>query len=436
MLLENKIIYWNDLNSIQQKNMLLRPNIQRNHVKQVVKDIISDVRNLRDEALQKYTNKFDNVQLDSFKVSQDRINKSEFLVDEEFKKSVLLSFKNIYKFHSKQNMNMIDINIQTGIRCQQIVLPIESIGLYVPGGVSPLFSTVLMLSIPAVIAGCKNIILCSPPPIVNEILYVAKMCGINNIFEIGGAQSIAALAFGTETIPKVNKIFGPGNVYVTEAKLQLNQLLTDLSIDMTAGPSELVVIADHSANPIFIASDLLSQLEHGYDTQVMLLTCNHMIAEKVLTEMNKQILNLSRKSIILSALENSRFIVTNNLIDCIGISNSYAPEHLSIQTENSRYILSKVLNAGSIFLGHWSPEAVGDYISGPNHVLPTYGSAIVSSGLSVLDFQKRISVQELTSVGLKSVSHAVMCLSMVEKMDAHSNAIIQRMNFIKNRYED
>ncbi|CAL4042116.1 Histidinol dehydrogenase [Buchnera aphidicola (Phyllaphis fagi)] len=436
MLFTNKITYWNNLNSIQKQNILLRPKIlKQNHVKKTVKKIISNVMNLGDKALYKYTKKFDNVTLNNFKVSQDKIDKSECLVNQDFKKSILSSFKNIYKFHLHQNMKIIDIDIQPGIRCQQMIIPIESVGLYIPGGLSPLFSSVLMLAIPASIAGCKNIILCSPPPIVNEILYVAKICGIKNIFEIGGAQAIAALAVGTETITKVNKVFGPGNAYVTEAKLQLNQLLSDFSIDMIAGPSELLIIADCFANSSFIAADLLSQAEHGPDSQVILLTPDEKIAQKVLLEINKQIFYLSRKDIILSALKNSRLIVTSNLLECIEISNHYAPEHLIIQTKKPRCILKNIVNAGSIFLGHWSPESVGDYISGPNHVLPTYGSAVSASGLSVIDFQKRISVQELTSYGLKNVSKAVQCLSLFEKMDAHSNAVTIRVNSLGKNYE-
>lgn len=435
MFLNNKIVYWNQLNHSEKKNILSRPKIiKSSDLKSLVQSIISNICDYGDDILYKYTRQFDNFWLSNFKVDINRIDDAKNLISKKFKNSVKLAKMNITAFHAHQLMKNIDINTQIGIRCQQIILPIESVGLYVPGGTAPLTSTVLMLSIPAKIAGCKNIVLCSPPPISNEILYVAKTCGINNIFQIGGAQAIAAMGLGTATIPKVNKIFGPGNSYVTEAKLQLSQLLPELSIDMIAGPSELLIIADDTASPQFIASDVLAQLEHGCDSQVIFLTPSINILKKVLLEIELQLLHLNRYKIIIQSLKNSRFILTYDLLECIKISNIYAPEHLIIQTENPRFLLKYVVNAGSVFLGHWSPESVGDYASGTNHVLPTHGSSVCFSGLSVLDFQKRISVQELTPLGLKNISDSVELIALTENMDAHKQSITCRVNSIKGGY--
>ncbi|CAL4318685.1 histidinol dehydrogenase [Buchnera aphidicola] len=436
MIFNCEVIHWNILNDFQKKNILSRPGISRmNRLKKEVEKIIFNVRNFGDIALKKYTTKFDNISLNHFKVPQDRINQSEYQVSSEFKNAILTSFKNIHFFHKQQINQTIDVETSNGVRCQQITSPIESVGLYVPGGTAPLLSTVLMLAIPAQIAGCKNILLCSPPPIINEILYIAKICGLNNIFEVGGAQAIASFAFGTNTIPKVDKVFGPGNAYVTEAKSQLNQLLPNFSIDMAAGPSELLIIADDQSNASFIASDLLSQAEHGIDSQVILLTTSINIIKHVILEINKQILYLSRSQIIIESLKHSKFILTKNLLQCAKISNMYAPEHLIIHIKKPRNLLKSITNAGSIFLGPWSPESVGDYSSGTNHVLPTYGSATYSSGLGLMDFQKRINIQELTYLGLKNLSHIVKSLSLSEKMDAHNNAIQLRIDSIRNKNE-
>ncbi|CAL4318624.1 histidinol dehydrogenase [Buchnera aphidicola] len=429
MLSKDKIISWELLSSIKKKKMLLRPITSKiDNLSDVVKSIIHDVKKFGDMALNKYTEKFDNIHLKNIKVDKKNINNAQLFVSKAFQDAILIAKKNIELFHMQQNIKPIDIETQRGIRCQQITLPIESVGLYVPGGTAPLVSTVLMLAIPARIAGCKNIILCSPPPITNEILYTANVCGIENIFSVGGAQAIAALGFGTDTILKVNKIFGPGNAYVTEAKIQLNRLVPGLSIDMVAGPSELLIIADKTSNPTFIASDILSQLEHGTDSQVIVLTPDKYILEQVIIQINKQLIYLSRSEIILKALKHTRFILVKNILECISISNIYAPEHLIIQTENPRSILSKIVNAGSVFLGLWSPESVGDYASGTNHVLPTNKNAISYSGLSVLDFQKKINVQELTINGLKNISNIVKVLSSAETMDAHKNSITVRIN--------
>ncbi|WP_343192244.1 histidinol dehydrogenase [Buchnera aphidicola] len=423
------VIHWNQLNEIDQKKILVRPAFSTsNKVVELVKKIILDVKMLGDSALKKYSYIFDHSNLNTFQVSDKKILDSHYKVKNNVKDAILKAIENIKIFHAMQQMKIIDIEVQSGINCQQIIKPIESVGLYIPGGLSPLVSTVLMLSIPAQIAQCPNIFICSPPPITNEILYAAKVCGVHKVFEIGGAQAIAAFAFGTKSIPKVNKIFGPGNIYVTEAKRQVNQLLNNLAIDMLAGPSELLIIADSMANPIFVAADLLSQLEHGPDSQVVLVTPSIILVQEVLQQLKKQLQVLSHREIIKKTLKKSFVVITSNLIECTSISNLYAPEHLIINTINPEDLLCNIINAGSIFLGNWSPEAAGDYASGPNHVLPTYGCAAVYSGVGVIDFQKRISVQKLTKEGLISLSSTILTLSNIEKLEAHYNAIKLRLD--------
>ncbi|CAL4042143.1 Histidinol dehydrogenase [Buchnera aphidicola (Takecallis arundicolens)] len=435
MLVFNEIFHWNKLDQKERDSILLRPNIiASSDLKKKIRLILNDIRNFGDFALRKYTKKFDKIDLKKFFIEKERMNNSEYFIDKTLKNAILNAKKNIELFHDQQKMKCIDLYTQIGVRCQQIFTPIESVGLYVPGGSAPLLSTALMLSIPASIAGCKNIILCSPPPITNEILYIAKICNVNHVFEVGGAQAIAALGFGTETIPKVNKIFGPGNLYVTEAKIQLNQLLPGLAIDMIAGPSELLIIADETADPAFVASDILSQSEHGIDSQVIVLSDSLGLLKNILLHIDKQLPYLSRKDIIFKSLKNNKFILTKNILECIQISNIYAPEHLIIQTKSAKNLVHNITNAGSIFLGKWSPESIGDYASGTNHVLPTNGNAISTSGLGVIDFQKKITVQELTPFGLKNISKVVEILALSEKMDAHANAVIIRCNAIKDKY--
>lgn len=429
-----KIINWEELSFFEKNKIFIRPVFsQSDKIKESVKKVISDVRISGDVALKKYSQIFDNANIDNFAISRDKISRSHFNVNQDKKNAILSAIKNIEHFHLAQKMDSISIEVQPGICCQQLIRPIESVGLYIPGGYAPLVSTVLMLSIPANIAGCSNIILCSPPPITDEILYAADICGVHKIFEIGGAQAIAALAFGTNEIPKVDKIFGPGNAYVTEAKRQVNQLLDNLAIDMLAGPSEVLVIADAEANPVFVASDLLAQAEHGPNSQVILLTPSLKLVNLVLKELETQLVQLPRSDLIKKALSKSFIIFTHDLLECINISNLYAPEHLIINTVNSQDLLCDIINAGSIFLGQWSPETIGDYASGPNHVLPTYGCASVYSGLSLIDFQKRINVQMLTKEGFFNISSTVLTLSKIEKMEAHSNSIKLRLNFIKGK---
>lgn len=430
--LKENIFFWDKLNVLKKKEILLRPEFfKKNILKENIKKVIYDVKKNGDKALYFYTKKFDKKKIKSFFVSKKIIKNSFLQVHKDIKKSVLIASKNIEYFHLSQSMNSIDVITDIGIRCQQLIKPINKVGLYIPGGSSPLLSTVLMLSIPAYLAKCKKIVLCSPPPISNELLYVASyICGVDNIFQIGGSQAIAAMAFGTESIPKVDKIFGPGNLYVTEAKKQVNKSFNFTDIDMLAGPSEVVVIADKQSNPDFVASDLLSQAEHGKDSQVLLLTNSKILVDLVLLSIKKQLNKLSRKEIIKKSLKNSYFIITKNIEDCLKISNIYAPEHLIIQCKKARSLLSKIVNAGSVFLGPWSPESVGDYASGINHVLPTYGNVKTFSGLSLVDFQKRIMVQELTKNGLKKISSTIKILSTFEKLDAHYKAVSIRLNSI------
>ncbi|WP_343154340.1 histidinol dehydrogenase [Buchnera aphidicola] len=430
----NTIIDWNELNCNQQKKILSRPIcLNNNIVKKKVKDIINNIRVLGDEAVKNYTNLFDKYLLNSFQLSSEDISSSLLNINPSLKKAISVAQKNITLFHKAQILPETDIETQVGIRCQQIYLPLNSIGIYIPNGIAPLLSTVLMLGIPAKISGCKEVILCSPPPISDEIIYTAHICGIKKIFQVGGAQAIAAMAFGTNTIPKVDKIFGPGNTYVTEAKLQVSSMLNGPEIDMLAGPSELLIISDETSNPDFVAADLLSQAEHGTSSQVILLTSCMKLAKKVVLSINDQIKNFSRSSDIYTALQNSSIILTKNLIESIDISNTYAPEHLIIHTHKPRSLLNFISNASSIFLGPWSPESAGDYASGTNHVLPTYGKSVSSSALGLSDFKKRILVQELTSQGFISLSSTLEILSQAEKLEAHNNAVKVRINFLKDQ---
>ncbi|WP_343192668.1 histidinol dehydrogenase [Buchnera aphidicola (Taiwanaphis decaspermi)] len=433
----NNIIFWENCSVTKRNEILKRPIIFSNkNIKKKVKKIIKEIKKYGDKSLSKYTLLFDKLKLKSFNVSKKNILNSHKKINKKFKKHINISFKNINNFHEKQINDVLNVKIQSGINCQQIFRPIDSVGLYIPGGTSPLVSTILMLSIPAKIAGCKNIIMCSPPPISHELLYTANLCGIKKIFSVGGAQAIAALAYGTETIPQVNKIFGPGNAYVTEAKMQLIQECNgETSIDFPAGPSELMIISENVCKPDFIAADFLSQLEHGLDSQSILLVNDINLANEVCNNLNIQINNLSKKKIILKSLKKSYIIITKNIKESIDISNIYAPEHLIIHSKFPRKILEKINNAGSIFLGEWSPESVGDYASGTNHVLPTYGYAKSYSGLSIYDFQKRIFVQELTPEGLIKLSKTVKYLSDFENMDAHKNSVKIRTDFLKEKNE-
>ena len=407
-----------------------RPYTENNSVVDSVKEIFKNVQKNGDKSLIDYTLKFDNVKIDKLKVSENLINDSEFKISSNLKKAIDLSYNNIYKFHSSQLQKKNIIEVQKGINCWQEKRPINNVGLYIPGGSAPLFSTVLMLGIPSLIANCSNRILCTPPNFNNEIspeiLYACKVCGISNIFKVGGAQAIAAMTFGTESIPKIDKIFGPGNQYVTEAKKY--SMNYGLSIDMPAGPSELLVLADDSANPKYVASDLLSQAEHGIDSQVILVSNSKALIDKVSKEIKIQKEDLSRKEIITKSLENSKSILFDSIDDSIDFINEYAPEHYIINTSNEEYCISKLSNAGSVFIGNFTPESAGDYASGTNHTLPTNGYAKQYSGVNTDSFLKTISFQKISKSGLMSISNAIETMALSEGLDAHKQAVSIRIN--------
>ncbi len=428
-----KIIYpdrneWNEI--------LKRPDINLSEIEQKVTDIINDVRENGDSALIKYSKLFDGVDLDQLKVSLDEIEEARNYVDEKFRKAVLLAKQNIEKFHTHQKLQTKVIETTPGVKCWQKSVAIEKVGLYIPGGSAPLFSTVLMLGIPAMLAGCKEIILCTPPAkdgkIHASILYTAQLIGIENIYKVGGAQAIASMAFGTETIPKVYKIFGPGNSYVTMAK----QIVTryGVAIDMPAGPSEVAIIADDSCNPSFVASDLLSQAEHGPDSQVMLVTRFENILPNIEKEVEKQLKELPRKEIAAKALKNSKLIVVKSDQEIMDLINEYAPEHLIIATQNANEMADKVINAGSVFLGHLTPESAGDYASGTNHTLPTHGYAKIFGGVSLDSFVKKITFQHISDYGLFNIGPAIEKMAETEELIAHKNAVTLRLNHIINKY--
>lgn len=407
-----------------------RPYVDNKSVKTVVKEVFENVKNYGDKSLIEYTKKFDNIELTTIEVEAKTITNSEFIISQKLKDSIDLAFKNIYKFHKSQIQKKEIVKINEGISCWQEKRPIERVGFYIPGGTAPLFSTVLMLGIPSLIANCPNRILCTPPDkngeIPVEILYVCKICKIKNIFKVGGSQAIAAMTLGTETIPMVNKIFGPGNQYVTIAKRY--SMNFGVSIDMPAGPSELLVLADESANAKFVASDLLSQAEHGSDSQVILVSNSKKIINDINNEIDIQKKKLERINIINESLKNSNSIFFNLIDDALDFINDYAPEHYIINVKNEDYCISKLVNAGSVFLGNYTPESAGDYASGTNHTLPTNGYAKQYSGVNTDSFLKTITFQKITKFGLKSISSAVETMAEHEGLDAHKNAVSIRIN--------
>ena len=425
-----QILNWAQLSPEAQQQALSRsPLIGDNSVEQSVRDIINTVVTDGDAALKQFSQRFDSVNVSSIKLSSNEIEQACARVSNEVKQAVANAVSNIDTFHQAQKFNAIDVETQPGIRCELRTEAIEKVGLYIPGGSAPLISTVMMLALPAKIAGCEQRVLVSPPPINDAIVYAAKVCGISEIYQVGGAQAIAALAFGTETVPAVDKIFGPGNRFVTEAKRLVSQDgRCSVAIDMPAGPSEVLVIADEQANPAFIAADLLSQAEHGPDSQVMLVTESAAIADAVNSQLASQLAQLSRQDIAAQALSCSRTILVSDMTEAAFVSNQYGPEHLIIQTENPRAILANIRAAGSVFLGAYTPESVGDYASGTNHVLPTYGYSRSVSSLSLADFSRRFTVQELTPQGLQSLGETVMVLAENELLDAHKNAVKIRLD--------
>lgn len=430
----NTLIDWNQCSDEQQQRLLMRPAISASDaITQTVRTILDKVKAEGDDALRYYSATFDKTQVDALRVSQAEIDAASARLDDKVKQAMAIAVRNIETFHVAQQLPAVDIETQPGVRCQQVTRPVRSVGLYIPGGSAPLFSTVLMLATPARIAGCGRVVLCSPPPVADEILYAAQLCGVQEVFQVGGAQAIAALALGTESVPKVDKIFGPGNAWVTEAKRQVSQRLDGAAIDMPAGPSEVLVIADAEATPDFVASDLLSQAEHGPDSQVILLTPSAELATAVAEAVERQLAQLPRAETARKALESSRLIVARDLAQCVEISNRYGPEHLIIQTRQARDWVERITSAGSVFLGDWSPESAGDYASGTNHVLPTYGYTATCSSLGLADFQKRMTVQELTPQGFLQLAPTIETLAAAEQLIAHKNAVTLRVAALKEK---
>lgn len=411
------------------KQLLQRPTIDSSSLQEKVKAVLNDVKLNGDNTIKKYTKHFDGVELENFIVSENEINEAVINLSSELKQAIEQAAKNIKSFHQKQITEVEVIETMPGVQCWRKSVGIEKVGLYIPGGTAPLFSTILMLGIPANIAGCKEIILCSPPDkngkLNPAILFAAQLVGITKVYKIGGIQAIAAMAFGTETISQVYKIFGPGNQYVTCAKQLIQQ--EGIAIDMPAGPSEVCVLADDSANADFVAADLLSQAEHGVDSQVLLVSLNEQLVNEVNDAINQQIEKLSRKEIAVQSLQNSKAIIVKNIDDAIELVNEYAAEHLIISCKNDEAIAEKIINAGSIFLGNYSPESAGDYASGTNHTLPTNGFAKAYSGVSVDSFVKKITYQKLTEQGLQRIGKTVELLAAAEGMDAHMNAVSIRL---------
>jgi len=407
------------------KEIVARPLADPSAIQKKVRKILEKVKEKGDRAVAKYTARFDEVELDSIQVTDEEIKEGIDLVPDELKNAIRQAATNIETFHRFQLQQTDWVVTMPGIMCSRKMVPIEKVGLYIPGGSAPLFSTILMLGIPARIAGCREVILCTPPGAGGEmhpaILFAADLVGIKKIFKVGGVQAIAAMAFGTETIPRVYKIFGPGNQYVTEAKQLIQEM--GIAIDMPAGPSEICILADESAEPSFVASDLLSQAEHGVDSQAILITTSERVFQGCLNELKELIKELPRKEIAERALDNGYVVLVKNLEEGIKLVNEYAPEHLIIACEDCDRLADKIVNAGSIFLGNYSPESVGDYASGTNHTLPTNGFAKMYSGLSVDSFVKKITYQKLSREGLKNIAGTVIAMAEAEGLQAHAQAV-------------
>ena len=411
-----------------------RPSIQRDQLEDLVGGILSDVKENGDEALIRLTAKFDGSELDSLKVSEQEISKAEAVLSEDLKEAIKLAKQNIEKFHSTQKDTVERIETVPGVVCWRKSIGIEKVGLYIPGGSAPLFSTILMLGVPANLAGCKEIVLTTPPDQNGEInpaiLYTASLVGVTQIFKVGGAQAIAALAFGTESIPQTYKIFGPGNQFVTKAKEMVQ--MNGVAIDMPAGPSEVLVIADETCDPDFVAADLLSQAEHGADSQVILLTDNETVLKNVEMALADQLDKLPRKEVAEKALESSRLIKLKDIAACVEFSNEYAPEHLILASANAQNWIDGITNAGSVFVGNYSCESVGDYASGTNHTLPTNGFARNYSGVSFDSFVRKVTFQQLDETGIKNIGPAVELMADAEALFAHKNAVTLRLKKLSN----
>lgn len=407
-----------------------RPHLDVSELNQMVANVLTDIKTRGDEAVKGYELKFDHIDLDSLAVSEKEMNDAEMQVSTELRNAIEQAHANIQKFHESQRPNSQKVMTQLGVVCWQKSIAIEKVGLYIPGGTAPLFSTVLMLATPAKIAGCSTIVLCTPPDrhgnVNPAILVAARIAGVSHIYKIGGVQAIGAMAYGTETIPKVYKIFGPGNQYVMAAKQQVS--LHDVAIDMPAGPSEVCVIADEMARADYVAADLLSQAEHGIDSQVMLITTSHKLVDDVLQQIDIQLKQLPRKDIAQKALENSHIIIVRDNNEAMELSNVYAPEHLVIQTENYEEMAEHVINAGSVFLGRYACESAGDYASGTNHTLPTHGYATAYNGVNLDSYMRKVTFQHLSEEGIRSIGHTVEIMAEAEQLYAHKNAMSIRIN--------
>lgn len=412
--------------------ILKRPVLNMETLRGTVCEVLERVKSEGDKAVLEYEERFDKVKLESLAVTEAEMKEAEENVPIELKVAILLAQRNIYTFHKKQKFESKKVETMEGVTCWQKAVGIEKVGLYIPGGTAPLFSTVLMLAVPARVAGCKEIVLCTPPnkegKINPAILYAAQVSGVSKIFKAGGVQAIGAMAYGTESVPKVYKIFGPGNQYVMAAKQQVS--LHEVAIDMPAGPSEVEVIADETANPAFVAADLLSQAEHGVDSQVVLITTSEKLMEEVEYEVQHQLSRLPRWEIAEKALANSKLILVKDMEEAIAMTNEYAPEHLIIETKDYMELAEKVVNAGSVFLGSLTPESAGDYASGTNHTLPTNGYAKAYSGVSLDSFIRKITFQEITREGIQNVGPAIEVMAANEQLDAHKNAVTIRLKSI------
>ena len=416
------------------KKIVERPHLDVSQLNAIVKSVLDDIRANGDKAVMAYEEKFDHVKLSSLAVSEAEIDEAMTLVSEELLSSLRTAHHNIKAFHEAQRYEGIRVETAPGVTCWQKSVPIQKVGLYIPGGTAPLFSTVLMLATPAKIAGCQEIVLCTPPnregKVNPAILAAARIAGVNKIFKAGGVQAIGAMAYGTESVPKVYKIFGPGNQYVMAAKQQVS--LHDVAIDMPAGPSEVCVVADESSRADFVAADLLSQAEHGIDSQVFLISTSEKMIEEVRKEMDTQLEQLPRKELAAKTLENSTFVLVHDGQEAMELSNAYAPEHLIIATVDYEELAEKVVNAGSVFLGQYACESAGDYASGTNHTLPTHGYATAYSGVNLDSYNRKVTFQHLTEEGIRSIGHAVEVMAENEQLDAHKNAMTLRLRAINN----
>jgi histidinol dehydrogenase len=410
-----------------------RPRLDLTQLNETVSTVLNDVRQRGDEAVKEYELKFDKAALASLAVSEHETQEAEQLVSAELKAAIELAHENIYKFHVAQKFEGQKVETQPGVSCWQKSVAIERVGLYIPGGTAPLFSTVLMLATPAKIAGCEEIVLCTPPnregKVNPAILMAARIAGVSKIFKAGGVQAIGAMAYGTESVPKVFKIFGPGNQYVMAAKQQVS--LDEVAIDMPAGPSEVCVLADDTANAEFVAADLLSQAEHGIDSQVLFVTTSEQKLQEVQAEVERQLALLPRQEIAKKALDNSRLVLVNSVDEMMALSNTYAPEHLIIQTADYEQLAERVVNAGSVFLGQYACESAGDYASGTNHTLPTHGYATAYNGVNLDSYCRKITFQHLTEDGIRHIGRAVELMAEAEQLDAHKNAMTVRINSLK-----